>query len=203
MDLGLGNLKTLKNWLLPESLRASTDYDAQIQVIGSAVAERFEAFCNRKFSRLAGDTFECSADREHIVLPRYPVETITSLEQKDSEADGWTALTLNDVVITRSLSAGLMHLVGPLGSYASRFRVTYTGGFWYDTTEDDTGSIPVGAMALPNLLRAAWLKQCEHEWQVHDRLGKAIAEDVKPEALLGNALIPEVQAILRGYVRFS
>jgi hypothetical protein len=203
MDLGLGNLKTLKDWLLAESLRNTTDYDDQITIIGRAAAERFEVFCNRKFARVSGDTFECSADREHLVLPRYPLEVITTIEQKDTEEEGWVTLTMADVVVTRSLSAGLIHLVGALGQHTSRLRITYTGGFWFDTTEDSSGSMPVGAMPLPNLLRAAWLKQCEHEWQAHDKLGKAIAEDAKASPLAGLNLTPEVQAILRGYVRFN
>jgi hypothetical protein len=128
--VGLSTLATLKAWLLPAGLVAGTDYDAQIAAIGNGVAGQLERHCNRLFLRTVGDTFECPADCYHVTLPRYPLEAVPTIEQRDSLADGFVAVTFNDLVQDYNLKAGLIKFSGLAGPDGSRLRFTYTGGYW-------------------------------------------------------------------------
>lgn len=214
MNAGLSNLATLKAWLLPAAMVAGTDYDAQILTIGKGVATQLEKHCNRQFLRTVGATFECEADRLHVVLPRFPVEVITTIEQRDSLADGWVAQTINDLVENQDLEKGMLFFGAMPGFYPSRLRLTYTGGYWFDLLEPDAMGYPTaqpsGSAAVPPDLLHAWLLLSESVWKTHDKLGLAIAE--KPGAgggaLLGLSLpgldIPSVvQKILQPYIRYT
>jgi hypothetical protein len=137
MNLTLGTLATLKTWLLPESERSGTDWDSAIAAIGKGAAAALERYCNRRFARTVGDTFECSADRAHVVLPRYPIEAVTKVEIRRSLAEGWVELT--DAIANQNLAAGLLFFDSELGSWRDRLRITYTAGYWLD--ESDDGSV--------------------------------------------------------------
>ena len=63
-----------------------------------------------------------------------------------------------------------------------------------------------GATALPDDLKLAWLLQCEHVWKLRDAQGVSLAEKAGTSpalTLAGANLVPEVKAILDGYVRYS
>jgi hypothetical protein len=140
MNLTLGTLEELKIHLLNAALRSSTDYDATIAALGRGVAARFENYCNRKFLRTIGDTFECTADRMHVTLPRYPVEASPTIEQRDDLATGFVAQTYTDLVFDEDLPAGLIKFAAFPGPYISRLRFTYTGGYWFSDTGADSGT---------------------------------------------------------------
>lgn len=145
MNLTLGTLASLKTWLLPESERSGTDWDSAIAAIGKGVALGLQRRCNRQFARAVADTYECSADRAHVVLPRYPVEAVTKIEIRRSVSEGWVELT--DVIVQQNLSAGFLLFGSDLGAYDERVRITYTGGYWLD----QSGSEPTwqqGSAAL-------------------------------------------------------
>lgn len=136
MDLGLGNLTQLKAHLLNEALRSSTTYDAALAALGKGVAARFEGHCNRLFGRVVGGTHECSAARDHVVLPRYPVESVSAISLRETMAAGWVDQgTVSDIIENISESSGLVHFGSQLSALSSaRLRLTYTGGFWYPTS---------------------------------------------------------------------
>lgn len=215
MNAGLSNLATLKAWLLPAAMVAGTDFDGQIAAIGKGVAGQLESYCNRQFVRTAGDVFECTADREHLALPRYPVETITTLEMQYSLADGWQAQTpLTDIIWNQALDRGLLYFgfrqaITPLW----RMRITYTGGYFFEQLEPaDNGfptAVPAGSTAVPANLFLAWQLQCEHIWTQRDKLGLAIGHDVHASnarvvpALAQIQLLPQVTDLARSFIRYS
>lgn len=208
MNLGLGNLATLKGQLLAAGLQASTDYDAQLAALGKGVAATFERLCNRTFGRVAAGTYETQANRDHLVLPRYPVEAITAIDLLPEGASVWEALELSTIVSTSNDSGVIIFDIEP-GTWRERLRVTYTGGFFFETLEPtDSGyptAAPSGVNVLPDDLRLAWLLQCEHVWRQRDVLGTAIASEKKPTTppLLEAKLIPLVDDVVRAYRRLS
>lgn len=209
MDAGLSNLATLKARLLPSSLTGGTTQDNRILQIGRGVAGAFASFCNRDgWLRATGLTTEFTADRGHWIVPRLPLETVTAVDQKDSEADGFVTLgAVNDVVETIDKKSGLVHFGSMLGDAESFVRITYTGGYWWDTTEDSTGVMPSGATALPYDLQEAWLLQCQRTWDTLDKQGANVVSQGGSVSLLGLSLaglnIPEeIQRMIYRYRRF-
>ena len=209
MNAGLSNLSTLKSWLLPASLVAGTDYNAQITALGLGVADQLQRHCNRLFLRTVGDTFEISADRLHVVLPRFPLDAVPVIEQRDDLATGYVAQTFNDLVLDYNLAAGLITFAAMPGPDGSRLRFTYTGGYFFEALEPtDLGyptATPGGSTAVPADLQLAWRLQCELVWKQRDKLGLNIAE--KPnEVFMGSlsrvALLDAVKEMLAPYRRF-
>lgn len=202
MNAGLANLATLKAFLLPASLRSGTDDDATITAIGLGVAGLIEGYCGRVFLRATGVTDVFAADRAQFLLSRYPVEAITKFELKSDEATGFVEQTLATYPRAIDLPNGIVTLSGDAGRYYEQLRVTYTGGYWWDITEDNSGSLPNGATALPKALQLAWLMQCQHVWSALDKVGAALAEAPgKATALDSLKLSPVVQQMLADYIR--
>lgn len=206
MNAGLSNLVTLKQQLLAEALRATTKYDAQLEAIGKGVAGLLEKYCSRKFARVEDDTFICSADREAVYLPRYPIEDITAVALKADQETGWETQT--SFVINRNDASGHVYWGSYAGPDYAQLRFTYTGGYWFDETEENNDTIPDGATALPDDLRLAWLLQCRLVWQSIDKLGQDIVKTGSSSqfvtgTLAGLALNDQVKELLGGYRRFQ
>lgn len=206
MNAGLSNLATLKAWLLPTGMLAGTDYDDQILAIGKGVAGQLEQHCNRLFLRSVGDTFECNADRMHVSLPRYPVESVASVALQTDLTTGFVAQT--DPIQNQSLIAGLLYFAGMMGVSSERMRVTYTAGYWFEPLEPADVSFPttppVGAALVPDVLQLAWKIQCEHVWQQRDKLGLSIGD--KPSAtpaIVQLDLLPVVSKLTQPFRRFT
>lgn len=212
-DLGLGNLIELKRFLLTGALVSGTTYDVALTAIGKGVAAQFEKFCNRKFARVVGDTHIIYADRSYTVVPRYPIESISAIAQKSSESQGFVDLgSVASIVQGITHADGIVQFGTVLGSYLEQVRITYTGGYFWNTLEETDGAptpLPAGATARPEDLKLAWFQQCTRVWQLKDKLGTGISEppggDVKfvSESLGSLQLIEQVQEILRGYRRFA
>jgi hypothetical protein len=207
-NVGLGNLTSLKAVLLPEAMRSRTEWDDAITALGKGVAIAFEAFTARKFEREAGATFIASADRSYLILPRFPIETITALAQRDDYATGFVSLALNTILNVNE-STGWVDFGSPLGSHNSTIRVTYTGGYHWEELEPTDGSypttVPTGATVLPADLLHAWHLQCEAQAIKMDLLNGGAArraQDKSPE-LNDLKLIPAVVEILNAYRRFA
>lgn len=201
----LSSLTFLKSQLLAEALRETTDYDAQLQSLGAGVAGQFEKHCNRKFPRTVDDTFICPADRDFVYLPRTPIEEIASVELKTSDEGDWAEQS--GFIINSDFDSGYVRFAN-LGLDYARLRFTFTGGFWFDTSEDGSGTIPESALALPADLKLAWLLQCKKVWEVTDPLGTKIvpskdAVQLVGLSLAGLELIPQVKQILEGYKRYA
>lgn len=209
MNLGLGNLDDLKQFILPEGVRDQTEHEAVLARIGLGVVARFEGFCNRAFDRVVGaeDTF--TGDHFGWTLQRYPVGAIASVALKATDAEGW--IVQPDAIEISKLESGRIDFASVLGGYRSLVRITYTGGYWYETLEPaENGypsTMPVGATAVPDDLKLAWLMQCQSVWEGKDHmLPKGLAADGQttiPFNLRDVRLLPEVEGTLRAYLRYQ
>lgn len=212
MNLGLGNLTELKTQLLAPGLLASTEYDVKIAAIGKGVTGAFEKYCNRKFERVAGALVIFQADRDHFVLPRYPIETVTKIEQRDSLAEGWVELPITTIENLDEAS-GQIFFGARLGTYLSMVRVTFTGGYWFDAVgEDDEESEaeeqPEGSSLVPDDLKLAWILMSKAVWESIDKIGDKITEvgsgaQFVTGTLAGLDWPPQVKQIVDGYRRFQ
>jgi len=208
MNIGLGNLTELKGQLVAASLRSDTNYDAVITGIGLGVANLFDQFCNRTFARTAGKTDTFSADRRHWYLNCYPVEQITAVAKCDDQADGFVASPLppneSSLIQQMQLDQGYIMFIAIQGYFFSRIQVTYTGGYWFDTTEDGSGVMPATATPLPAAVKSAWYLQCQQVWKRIDRLGAQIAQNPEGQTSLDRMeLTPFVKELLNPFRRMQ
>lgn len=208
MNLGLGNLIELKRQLLAAGLVAEDTYDSLITGIGKGVAGMFDQYCNRGLERVAGETDEFSGDRRMWVLSRYPVETVSGVEVRDDMTAGWVAQTVNGVIQQRDDGAGVIWFGEVQGNHLTRLKVTFTGGYWFDTTEDGSGVMPAGATLLPKDVSLAWYLQCREVWLKIDRLGLSLIQgegekNFVSQMLAGLELVPMVKEILGKHVRYQ
>src|SRR5260221_4757662 len=109
-----------------------TDYDDLLTNAIKAVSARFDKETNRTLSRTTAATHEFDAADTEILPPCYPVESVTKLELKSNETDGWSEQTGIQYLIRRqcviSLSVPLISPPSTLNSPALP-RVTLTGGY--------------------------------------------------------------------------
>jgi hypothetical protein len=211
MNAGFSNLATLKANVLAVELRPRTTWDTQLAAIGLGVASAIENHCSRKFARVAGDTETFAADYSHFQLSRKPVEAISKIELKLSEADGWTTQVINDFVRTIDYERGFIYLPDvDAGEADQLIRFTYTAGYFWETKEtSDAGyptAQPVGSAPVPEDLKLAWLLQVRTTWQSVDKLGTDItktgaAGEFVTGSLPGLDLIPGVKQMLRQFIR--
>jgi len=202
MNAGLSSLATLKKHLLGEAIRASTEFDDVIKDIGLGAAELCENHCNRKFAYVVGEQQIISGDREHYYLPRFPLVSVASVETRYQQNDVWTLQP--DQPFQINLQSGLVEFLANISPRPGQIRITWTGGYWYDTTEDNTGVQPNSSTALPAALKLAWLTQCRAMWQAVDRLGTDLA-DKKADNTALNALelLPAVKSMLNAFIRYQ
>jgi hypothetical protein len=151
----------------------------------------------------AGATHECGAEDALAIVPRYPIESVATVELRSLESESWVAQS--DVIATINKAAGIVHFASPLGIYPARLRLTYTGGYWYDTNEAETGTLPTGATQVPAELKFAWLLQCARIWGSIDALGAGLqgteASQQIQTRLAAIDWVPQVAAVLRAYRR--
>ena len=201
MNAGLGNLSTLKSRLLPPQSVAQTDDDAEITAIGLGVARWFEQTCDRKFERIEGDTYLCRSDRTYLTVPRYPLESVTTIEQLPIGQAAWTPAPPTWLLFPES---GLIDFAATLGTPYTQLRLTYTGGYWWDETEDASGVQPMNSHPLPLDLHFAWLDQCAFLYERRTKLGlQKIAHLGGTYSLEPTDLLPHVRAILQNYRRHA
>lgn len=204
MNLGLGNLITLKRWLVPGNAHADTAFNDALQTLGNGIARQLEKHCDRKFERTVGAQDVMTGDQTVFTLKRYPVEELTLLESRTRRGEPWVANT--EAVVGLNEQSGLVQLSARQTDAYGLIRITYTGGYWYDTTEDGTGVLPNGATPLPEDLRLAWLQQCAHCWERRQKLGIPLAnieDGTRTSALLELDLLPQVKRLLQPYIRMQ
>lgn len=208
MNAGFSNLTSLKAQLLAQSLRTRTDWDTQIRALGVGVAAAIGAYCNRDFLREEDGFFTTSGGRQSLILPRYPVEEISAIETRDSAADDWVD-ELDSLDYSEGLS-GLVKFETALGE-GGQIRVTYTGGYFWETKEPtDVGyptATPAGAATIPDNVVTAWHLQCEALWRAKDKLGTKIKDEPDSQggtaALTNIELLPMVKAMLAPFIRYA
>lgn len=210
MNAGFSNLDTLKKHLLAGSLQTDKRFDATIAAIGLGVAGAIARHCQRDFARIENATEIKGADHVEFLLSRYPLESVSKIELKLTEAEGWQELAINDVVSTMDLPDGIIHFAGnrDLGPHDAQLRFTFTGGYWWETAEPDAEDYPTetpaGAAALPEDLRLAWLLQCESIWGNKDKLGTGIVAKPGEQTNLDDLeLLPLVKTMLADHVRYN
>jgi hypothetical protein len=202
MNVGLSNLSTLKEMLLPQSMRAQTQWDTILQRIGLGVLGLMEAYCDRKFQRIINAQMYCQGGKSELWLNRLPIESISSIELRAFGPSDWQAQ--ENIIAQQNDQTGLVLLTQVLGGENDLIRVTYTGGYWVDDTEDSSGTLPSGATAAPHDLVWAWATQCEHVWSRRDKLGAGLVQQPGKASALGDAeLLPIVTEALQPYRRLA
>ena len=204
MDLLLGNRSTLKKFILPQNFAntsSATVPDATMDALGLGVAGLFEGYCGRKFARTVNDQVIFSGDRLTYILPRYPVEEIATVEFRAHWTYAWSALTVADALAAVDLRAGLLQFASPLGNEFSQVRVTWTGGFWIDSTEDGTGVQPDGSALLPGDLSLAWLMCCQEWWNKRDKLGLSLSSLPDAQVAIAKLDLPAGIKVMLAYHR--
>lgn len=194
---GYRDLAFLKSRLLPADMGDDSDYDADLMEIGKGVADLFDQVTGRKLRREVGCVYECSADRDFVILTNYPVETITSVKLVYFGIE--TVLT--NVVQGQVKKAGIVHFGGKLGNEEETLQITSTGGFWCDDGE----AMPMGATPMPDNLVLAWIQQCRAVCEAEDTFrqkGAGKADAKKSGLEIGTlALVPGVKETLNRYMR--
>jgi hypothetical protein len=200
MNAGLGSLTLLKSRLLPAQSAAQTDTDAAILRIGLGVERWFAHLCDRRFARQADDLYLCRADRTYVVVPRYPLESVSLIEQQVIGDTAWSPCPAPYLLFPES---GLIDFAAALGSTAMILRVTFTGGYWFDETEDGSGTAPTGSIPLPGDLLYAWLDQCAFLFERRNKLGLEKLTHAGTFTVNPVDLLPHVRAVLANYRRHS
>lgn len=203
MNAGLSSLTRLKLAILPEQMRSSAMYDETLAALGLGVADAIEAYLDRKLAWMEDDTCECDAQRIFIGVPRYPVRTWSAVEMQSSPTGEWDDIS-GQVSRFQSLSGLVIFRRSP-GDDSATIRVTATGGYWWDTSEEGDGVMPEGAYPLPVGLTAAWTMQVQAHCNALDLFGAQAGKDVLGAGsnLLTNAeaFIPAVKTLLAPYRR--
>ena len=206
MNIGLGNLTELKGQLLAASLRADTNYDAVISGIGLGVANYFDQYLQPDFRADGGPGGHFLGDRRHWYLNCFPVESISALAKKDDESDGFVSYALppdpSSLIQAMQMDQGYIMFIALQGYYWSRIQVTYTGGFWFDTTEDGSGVMPAGATPLPAAVKFGLVFPVPARLETVGQTGAQIAQNPEGQWALGAlGLIPMVEELLRPFKR--
>ncbi len=199
LNAGFTTLETLKSRLLPEAARIDTTYDSALSQLGLAIARRFEAHCARKFDRLVDAVDEFSAWTMAVVLRRYPVEEITTIQLR-----GYTGALENcEADYSKDESCGLIDFHIPPGTRQDRLVITYTGGYWLDA--EDGVAMPAGATPLPEDLLELWIAEVQLHAEARgtfEAVGLRAQKDAD-KAKLTNGLSEDAVDGLRSYRRFS
>ncbi len=196
-DAGLSTLDYLKSRLLPEAEQEETTWDAALGMLGKAIAERMQIYCNRRFARAVDEVDEFPARTLAVTLRRYPVEEIESIQIREWNG---TPSALNTGHAC-DMESGLIEFSRPPGGRTQRIMVTYTGGYWLD----DGGEMPAGARPLPDDLLEAFVAEVQWHAETRGLFGAAGLRPAKEagERRIANGLSEECGEALRPYRRFS
>lgn len=211
MDAGFSSLTRLKELVLPLELRSDAQWDEDLASIGRGVVRRFAQHCNRQWPYTVGSVYQTSAEREYVVVPHLPLVAVTALARSTclvAGAQSWEALDLEDEIRAITPSCGIVEFGRVMGSYSASIRVTYTGGYWWDTTEDGTGTMPELATALPDDLAEAWVAQCQAIIRQRAILTTNSAPDLTAKEAgkrvdADAEFLPGVLAVINSYRRFT
>ena len=194
----LTQLLTVKSRLALDEF--NVQFDALLTNAIKAVSARFDKETNRTLARTVDATHEFSADETEILVPCYPVETVTKFELKSTEAEGWVEQTGIDFLIRRQCIISLTSPLSTLNSQPSTCRVTYTGGYLLPGTTPGAGQTP-----LPDDLEQAAVEQVAFWFQNRDKLG---LNTIWPHAgtyekFIQTDLLLDVKAVLKSYTRWG
>ena len=187
----LTQLSTVKGRL---NIDDSVDDTLLVMLINGA-AGRFERECNRKFDRAVNATYEFPADTLEIIPERYPIESVSSLELKSSEATGWVPQEVDYIIYRKSV----ISLLNTLGGEREVARVTYTAGYVLPGTVPDAGQEP-----LPAEIEFSCIEQVAYWYQNRHRLGlvSVSGEGGAIQQFAQLDLLPHVKAVLKSHERY-
>lgn len=203
MNAGFSSLTALKKSVIPSALRSRTDFDDQLVDIGLGVAGMIEGFLGRSLAWEEGAQEMFPADQLHFGLSRYPITTLEAVEIQGSGESTWEDIT-DDAARTEK-AAGLIQFASLPGSRHDTIRVTFDGGFWWDDSEDASGTLPTGATRLPSALKLAWIAQVQAVVEALKLTGPqaATSKDKEQAAILSAELLPGVKTMLDAFRRMS
>lgn len=206
-NAGFGPLIELKRHVLPDALRSKTTWDSQLTLIGKGVVASFERYCNRTFERAAETTYEFQGGVTGVVLPRYPLEAVTDLDLKLAGESTWD--DYNDSLANWDAESGIVEFEIIMGSAQDKVRVSYTGGYWWETAETEDTSQPAGSTAIPDELKNAWAMQVQAEIENRNLIGVMGARVDRPQdkspsnKLRDHGLLDAVTQVLNAYRRYG
>ena len=212
-DCGLGTLGELKRFCITASMAGDNMYNEAMLHIGRSTAKAFDDAVGRHFKREVGALEQFNFSRRYLMLAHAPIESITKMELKYTEAEGWIDLTTGIPLCMIDFVEGILTVPDDFWPISAQFnhnrpglwRLTVTGGYWYDPTDDGSGTPPTGANVLPEDLKTAWLLQCQHLWVNRDNLGitwspSGESRDTR-KSLASVKFIPAVSMALTEYAR--
>jgi hypothetical protein len=201
MNAGFSNLDYLKRQLLANTLKNDKSFDDKLLAIGRGVASSFDRYCNRELSYAQGLQEVFTGDRPFWYTRRKPVTQFTKVELRFFRPDAWTDISGQPV--SADEEKGLIHFGYTLGQNPLQVRLTYNGGFYFNTLEPDAANYldPMSAAyfaAIPADISAnqagidpnkfllpgpnnensdlllAWVTQCRKAWEAIDKVGNNI-----------------------------
>jgi hypothetical protein len=143
-----------------------TQYDTLLTNAIQAVSARFDKETNRTLARTESATHEFDPGDTEIIVPCYPIETVTKFELKSTESTGWQEITPTpDYLIRRPC---IISLLSPLRIPQSALRITYAGGYVLpgDNLQPSTSNFQ-----LPADLENAAIEQVAYWFQTRDNIG--------------------------------
>ena len=212
MNCGLGNLDSIKKAVLAPSLADSTQYDQVLAGIGRGVAGLFDVYCNRSFAYAENYTEQFMGNRAYWYVKKYPFVSFAAVELRYFATDNWNDISSQPLIIQPE--SGMFNFGYTLGPAPLQVRVTYTGGYWFQTLEPDDanyqvcdvqtdagypaalpqaiqnspGLSPPGIESykflLPSEIRQAWLLECQNWWAARDKLGLGTAAEPQAQSAI-------------------
>jgi hypothetical protein len=149
-------------------------------------------------------THEFNADDLGVSVPIFPIESVTKIEVKENETDGWVEQTDTKFLIRK---ACVISIVPQTLNYrpstlndSSIARVTYTGGYVLP------GSTPsVGQTALPSDIEQAAVEQAAAWFLNRSSLGveiKRLTPSDFYQKFSQLDFLPQVRTVLKRYERW-
>ena len=196
LNAGFSTLDYLKRQIFPDVMEDDVEWDEDLKRIGLAVAVQFDRFCNRGFARMVDAVHDEKANHTSIVLHRYPVEVVTSVEVEHQNYDS----DFTNCIVSTGKKSGVVEFDRLLGSYRDRLTVIYTGGYWLD----DGSEMPAEATALPADVLNAFVLQVQAVVKATDVLRNVSvkAEDDTME-IAALRMLQVVEQVLNPYRRYA
>ena len=193
----LTDLATIKDRLALDPF--DTTYDLLLLRAIVAVSARLNCETNRSLARTENASYEFPARDTDILVPCYPIESVSKFELKRSETEGWVEQPDIDFLVARHCVIVLPSPLSAATSTRAIARVTYTGGYLVPGSPD----LP-GATRLPAELEQAAVEQTAYWFQTREKIGlkRQWPQGGSYEEFADPDLLPSVRAVLARYTRF-
>ena len=194
----LTQLSTIKARLAIDDF--SVEFDSLLTNAIRAISARFDKETNRTFARTVDATEEFPTGQTELIVPCYPIESVSKFETKANETDGWVEQADVEFLVRRNCIISLESPLSTLNSTISTCRVTYTGGYVLPGTTSG-----LGQTALPDDLEQAAVEQVAFWFRNRDKLGllRSWPHQGTFEAFAPLDLLLNVKAVLDRHARFG